>query len=175
MSVYSASFFNRPADQVARSLIGAVLCYRVAPRQIVRLPITETEAYMGPHDRACHAARGYTPRTKVLYEKAGTIYIYLIYGMFTMVNVVTGEAGYPAAVLIRGAGSYTGPGKLTRGLGISRNLNGRMLGRRSGLWILSGKKVPDIHIQTTPRINVPYAGEWADVPLRFVYKDSSLT
>ncbi len=141
--------------------------------KIERHIITETEAYMGPHDLACHASKGRTKRTETLYSEAGTIYVYLIYGMYELLNVVTSRKEYPAAVLIRGVGPYDGPGKLTRGLGITRSLNGRKLGRMTGLWIEEPKKETTVRIHRTPRIGVGYAKEWAKKRLRFVLTSSS--
>lgn len=121
------SFFKRPAEEVARELLGCTLCVKVEG-----IVIHETEAYVGPHDLANHASKGRTPRTDVMFRKAGTIYIYLIYGMYEMLNFVTGEVDYPAAVLIREVGEYTGPGKLTKALHITRAINGKMLEKRRG-------------------------------------------
>src|SRR5262245_30070402 len=87
-----AAFFDRPADKAVRDLIGCVLC-RQLPDSIERLIITETEAYLGAHDLACHASKGRTPRTEIMFGPAGTIYVYLIYGMHKMLNVVTGAVG----------------------------------------------------------------------------------
>lgn len=159
------AFFNRPADEVARDLLGAYLCVRIA-RDVIRLPITETEAYLGPHDKACHSSRGRTKRTEVMYGDAGTIYVYFIYGMYYMLNIVTGEKEYPAAVLIRGAGPYDGPGKLTRALGIDLSCNGALLSSERGVWIEAGET--PVRIAVTPRIGVAYAGAWAKRKLRFV-------
>jgi DNA-3-methyladenine glycosylase len=165
-------FFNRSADIVARELIGCHLCVNISDStNIERLAIHETEAYMGPHDLACHSSKGKTKRTEVLFQEAGTIYVYLIYGMYSMLNIVTGAEGYPAAVLVRGAGVYDGPGKLTKALKITRDKNGLQLGRNTGIWIerqLHGRKF--LKIQTTPRIGVAYAQGWAQKKLRFVLK-----
>jgi DNA-3-methyladenine glycosylase len=110
--VLDPAFFARAADIVARDLLGRTLVRRTKGKRIA-LTITETEAYMGPHDLACHAARGRTPRTEVMYGPPGSLYIYFVYGLHWMLNVVTREEGYPAAVLIRAAGKITGPARLT--------------------------------------------------------------
>jgi len=102
VAVLKKSFFSRSADVVARELLGKALCVRLGVGTIERLVIHETEAYMGPDDLACHASKGRTKRTEVMYGEAGTIYVYLIYGMYEMLNFVTGDVGHPAAVLIRG-------------------------------------------------------------------------
>lgn len=161
-------YFDRPADVVARALLGCTLCVKQG-RRTVRVVINETEAYMGSEDLACHAAKGRTPRTEIMFREAGTIYVYLVYGMYDMLNVVTGPRGHPAAVLIRGAGQYDGPGKLTKALNITRAHNGASLGGQSGLWIETRKGTVDAtHINATPRIGVSYAREWADAKLRFI-------
>ena len=166
----SSTFFNRPAEVVARELLGCILCVK-KDGKVERHVITETEAYVGSHDLASHAAKGRTARTEVMFAKAGTIYVYLIYGVYEMLNIVTGEKDYPAAVLIRGAGPWDGPGKLTKALGITRDLNGQKLGQKNGLWVEEGPvKVAVDEIEITPRIGVAYAKEWADKELRFVLK-----
>lgn len=168
----SAKFFNRHAATVARELLGCVLCVRRGSR-VTRVPITETEAYIGPHDLASHASRGRTARTEVMFAPAGTIYVYLIYGMYEMLNIVTGKKDYPAAVLIRGIEGYPGPGKLTNALKIRRTLNGKLLGPKTGVWIEYGTQVSCRNISRTPRIGVAYAGDWAEKHLRFVLSRSS--
>jgi DNA-3-methyladenine glycosylase len=159
-------FFDRPADTVAQDLAGQRLVRRIGDKTIA-LTITETEAYLGPHDLACHAARGRTRRTEVLYAAPGTLYIYFVYGLHWMFNVVTGPEGYPAAVLIRGAGHISGPARLTRALAIDGSLHGRMADRATGLWFESGQARGEI--MATPRIGVDYAGpRWASHKLRFL-------
>lgn len=143
--------------------------------------ITEVEAYDGPQDKACHAHRGCTPRNAPMFGPAGHWYIYLIYGMYWMLNIVTGEEGYPAAVLIRGtcpesgrrAGDLNGPGKLTKSLGIHQAFNAKVATASTGLWIENrGVKIPSSKIQRTPRIGVDYAGAWAKKPYRFVLREN---
>lgn len=132
--------------------------------------ITETEAYTGENDRACHAFKGRTKRTEVLYGKAGHWYVYLIYGIYDMLNIVTEQEGFPSAVLIRGIEGYSGPGKLTKGLGITRVYNTLSAHKKTGLWIEDrGVSIESNNILITPRIGVEYAGEeWAMKPYRFV-------
>lgn len=132
--------------------------------------ITETEAYDGFEDLASHAAKGRTNRTEVMYGEPGRWYVYLIYGMYDMLNIVTGPVDYPSAVLIRGVSGIDGPGKLTRSLRISRAQNAMPAKKESGLWIEArGIVITPSEIQTTPRIGVAYAKEWAEKPWRFVY------
>lgn len=168
MAALDVSFFDRPADRVARDLLGSHLVART-PRGTRRLIVTETEAYLGAHDLACHGSRGMTARNATMFGPAGRWYVYLCYGLHWMLNIVTGPEGRPAAVLLRGAGEAVGPGRLTRALGIDRRLDGVAASRRSGLWLEpSGLIVPRRRIERTPRIGIGYAGEWADKPLRFV-------
>lgn len=163
-----ASFFDRPADRVARDLLGCRLAVRGADGAVTRHVVFETEAYLGAHDLACHGSKGMTARTAVMFGPAGLWYVYLCYGMHWMLNVVTGAEGVPAAVLIRGVGSHVGPGRLTRGLGIDKAFNGRPATRATGLWFEPGVAVSPRLIEKTPRIGVGYAGDWAAKPLRFV-------
>jgi DNA-3-methyladenine glycosylase len=161
------SFFDRPADQVARDLLGKALVRRIG-RTRQALTVTETEAYLGPHDLACHAARGRTARTEIMFGGPGTLYVYFVYGIHWMLNIVTGPVGYPAAVLIRSAGELTGPGKLTKALSITQDLNGKRADCATGLW-LEDRGGSSGRIMATPRIGVAYAGPiWARRKLRFV-------
>jgi DNA-3-methyladenine glycosylase len=172
--VLNAKFFARPALVVARELIGKVLVRRIDGRpgsrsNTLAAVITETEAYIGPHDLACHGSKGRTPRTEVMFGPGGCWYVYFIYGIHWMLNAVTDEVGHPSAVLIRGAGQWDGPAKLTKALAIDKGLNGQPAARSSGLWIEDrGLKVPRGRIQRTPRIGVDYAADWAAKPYRFV-------
>ena len=111
-------FYRRPCLEVARDLVGKVLVYGDK-----RLRISETEAYVGENDTACHANKGRTARTEVMYGKAGTAYVYLCYGIHWLLNIVTGEENEPEAVLIRACRDADGPGKLTKRLGITGELN----------------------------------------------------
>ena len=164
-----AAFFDRPADRVARDLLGQWLVVCGAGGRPQRHLVFETEAYLGAHDLACHGSKGLTKRNATMFGPAGRWYVYLCYGMHWMLNVVTGAEGVPAAVLIRGAGGHVGPGRLTRALGIDRAFDGAVAGPRSGLWFEeSGVAVPSRLVERTPRIGVGYAGPWAEKPLRFV-------
>lgn len=132
--------------------------------------ITEVEAYDGPNDLACHASRGRTKRTEVLFSQGGIWYVYLIYGMHEMLNLVTGPKDYPAALLIRGLEGVSGPGRLTRALNIDRRFNGLEAVPFTGLHIEDrGTKIPRGQIKITPRIGVDYAGPiWSQKPYRFL-------
>jgi DNA-3-methyladenine glycosylase len=169
--VLQPAFFDRPADAVARDLLGKLLVRRV-DRKRIAVRISETEAYLGPHDLACHAARGRTPRTEIMYGPPGTLYVYFVYGLHWMLNVVTGPQGYPAAVLIRAAGDLNGPARLTRRLAIDGALNGRGAEPPSGLWFESAASGG--RVIATPRIGVDYAGpRWSARKLRFLLAASA--
>ncbi len=168
------SFFTRDALEVAPSLLGKILCRRTGDGTIDRYTISETEAYRGEEDRACHASRGMTPRTSVMYEPGGILYMYLIYGMYWMMNIVTARAGDPQAVLIRGLREVNGPGRLTRALRIERSFNREALVDSPRIW-LEENQVPADYT-THPRIGIDYAGEyWRDVEWRFVLHENSLS
>src|SRR5659263_372164 len=106
--------------------------------------ITETEAYLGENDKACHASKGRTKRTEVMYLEGGHLYIYFVYGMHWMMNIVTGPGDNPQAVLIRGAASFTGPGRVTRNIGIDGSFNGEDLATSSRIWVEDKGYRPEI-------------------------------
>jgi DNA-3-methyladenine glycosylase len=166
------SYFNRSTLVVARSLLGKYLVRKNGVGTMVG-KIVEVEAYVGPHDLACHASKGRTLRTEVLFGPPGISYVYLIYGMYHCLNVVTEKADYPAAVLIRaveteGQELIDGPGRLCRAFSIDRSLNRIDMTARRHLWFEDrGVKVPQRKVGLFPRIGVDYAGPWADKPYRF--------
>jgi DNA-3-methyladenine glycosylase len=134
--------------------------------------IIEVEAYVGSEDKACHASKGRTRRTDVMFGPAGIAYVYLIYGMYHCLNVVTEREEFPAAVLIRAieldGKLIDGPGRLCRALQIDRNLNRADLTIRESLWFEDrGALVKRGNIEAHPRIGVDYAGAWAKKPWRF--------
>lgn len=162
--------YRRPAERVARELLGQTLCRRVAPRVVLRGRVVELEIYDGTDDRASHAHRGPTPRNAPMFEAGGVAYVYLVYGIHHCLNVVTGEAGRPGAILVRAAdvgvpGAARGPGKLAAHFAIDRRDDGVSLAGRS-LWFEHAPPVPDAAVLRTRRIGVDYAGAWADAPLR---------
>ena len=133
MSKLDFAFFHRPCLEVAQDLVGKILVHETE-NGTLRLRISETEAYCGADDTACHVSKGRTPRTEVFYADAGTLYVYLCYGMHWMLNIVTGSIEDPQAVLIRACVEAPGPGKLTKKLGITGQLNrGSIL--NGPLWI----------------------------------------
>lgn len=147
-------FYNMRATHAAPALLGKLLCVKHDGR-VYKFRITETECYFGEDDTACHAHRGKTERTKILYEKGGLAYVYLCYGIHCLLNIVTGEKDFPEAVLIRGVEGYQGPGKLTKAAGIDKSYNYENLLTSERLWIEDdGKKV---RYKKTPRIGIDYA------------------
>lgn len=172
--VLPRSYFDRPTLNVARSLMGKYLMRHTDQGMMAGL-IVEVEAYVGPEDRACHASRGRTARTDVLFGAPGIAYVYLIYGMYHCLNVVTERDGFPAAVLIRAvehleASSVLidGPGRVCRSFQIDRTLNRWDLTLGETLWLEDrGERITDADVITAPRIGVDYAGEWAAKPWRF--------
>lgn len=164
-------YFDRPTIDVARSLVGKYLIREQGDRAIAGR-IIEVEAYIGTEDKACHASKGRTARTDVLFGPPGHAYVYLCYGMYEMLNVVTEQEGFPAAILLRAVecdGSLIdGPGRLTRAFDIDRRLNRCDLTIGQSLWFEDrGEAVPTGVLKTHPRIGVDYAGEWANKPWRF--------
>ena len=167
MKLLDDRFFDRSAEEVAHDLIGCRLNWRSDDKSDSRI-ITETEAYTGPDDLASHAARGRTKRNEVMFGPSGTFYVYFVYGMHWMLNVVTGPVGYPAAVLIRGIEGIVGPGRLTKTLRINGNLNGRVANKEAGLWFSKPSRPMKHKVSRSSRIGVSYAGPiWSVKPYRF--------
>ena len=165
------AFFRQDAVKLARGLIGTVLVLRARGKEY-RARIVEVEAYVGTHDLAAHSSKGRTKRTEVLFGPAGRAYVYLIYGMYEMFNIVAGKKGSGQAVLIRAAeplgdwkADLSGPGKLTRALRITRSINGLDLSG-SSIFLLSDPGYRP-RIRRTRRVGVDYAKEWKDALLRF--------
>lgn len=177
----SKKFFDQPTIAVARGLLGKYIV-RKYRNKITALMITEVEAYDGPFDLASHGSRGRTPRSNIMFGESGIIYIFFIYGMHWMVNVVTGPKNYPAAVLLR-AGQYEdpnnknitivkGPGRLAKFLNVSDSLNGKKASKKSGIWFEDrGKKIKTSRIIAAKRIGVDYAGPiWSKKKYNFIVK-----
>ncbi|MBE6794247.1 MAG: DNA-3-methyladenine glycosylase [Ruminococcaceae bacterium] len=162
------TFFNRPCLEVANDLVGKVLVRKTEDGE-VRLRITETEAYCGEEDTACHAHKGKTKRTEVMYMKAGTIYVYLCYGMHWLLNIVTGEEDKPEAVLIRACEDFGGPAKLTKKLSITGDFNRKSITDCKEFYIEDDGFVCDI--QRDKRVGINYATEeYRDKLWRFIMK-----
>ena len=166
-------FYERPTLNVARDLLGKVLVHEVNGLRMAGR-IVETEAYVGEHDLACHAAKGRTRRTEVLFGPPGHAYVYLIYGMHFCFNVVTMPEGTAAAVLVRGVEPLqglqpelqtNGPGKLCRAMQITLQQN-RLDLLGSNLWIEDAPRIGPARVERGPRVGVDYSGEWAQKPYR---------
>ena len=177
MKILGRKFYARPTLTVAKDLLGCMLVRTIAGKE-VRALITETEAYIGQDDLASHASKGKTKRTELMYGRAGRAYVYMIYGMYYCLNIVTEKKDFPAAVLIRavkieGAGyeKTNGPGKLCRELKIDRELNGADMTQGEKIWIERGKKIAPEKIKASERIGVAYAGSSAQNPWRFTIPD----
>ncbi len=182
------TFYEQPTLQVAQQLLGKYLVRR-HPDGLTVGRIVETEAYIGTEDKACHASRGRTPRTEVMFGPPGYAYVYLIYGMYDCLNLVTEAADYPAAVLIRAVepregielmqarrgidkllNLTSGPGKLCRAFAIDRTLNGGDL--CGGVLYVEDRGEPSPSYVTQPRVGVDYADAWKHKPWRFLIRDS---
>jgi DNA-3-methyladenine glycosylase len=177
-------FFQQPTLDVAKSLLGKVLVRRLRGKNLAGM-IVETEAYVGPHDLACHASKGKTSRTSIMFQEGGCAYVYMIYGFYFCLNAVTESEDYPAAVLIRAVEPLdhvsvmktlrknpdrdtniaSGPGKLCMAMAIDKALNGTDLSGDT-LWI-EDRKLKIGRIAAGPRVGVDYAGEYKDKPWRF--------
>jgi len=170
------AFYRRGAEQVAPDLIGKILVHRTGGQRL-RARIVETEAYVGCHDLACHASKGRTRRTEVMFGPPGHAYVYFIYGMYEMLNFVCAPKGNAQAVLVRAAEpldgwetDLSGPGKLAREMKIRRSDNGVDLTGEELFVMEDGNS----HRRVIPgkRIGVDYAKEWKDQLLRFCDADS---
>ena len=185
--ILSRDFYDRDTEIVSRELLGAFLECDTDEGRASGV-IVETEAYIGEHDAACHAASGRTRRTEPLYGPAGNAYVYFIYGMHWCINAVTRAEGLPSAVLIRALEPLeglelmrlrrsrarsdrdltNGPGKLCAALGVDSRMNGLSLQRRPVV-IRAGEPVSDDDVEVTPRIGISVAAEW---PLRYFVRDN---
>jgi len=177
-------FYQRNTLDVAQDLLGCFLVRKIG-KKTFRGMITETEAYIGEDDLACHASKGRTPRTEMMYGDAGHAYVYMIYGMYHCLNIVTENKDYPAAVLIRGLASVRefkankseweeikdikldGPGKLCKFLKIDRKLNGWDITRGEKMWLEKGIKVRKSDIKSDKRIGIDYAKHCREYLWRF--------
>ena len=150
-------FFSRDCLEVAPELVGKVLACRQEDGQVLRLRICETEAYRGESDTACHASHGRTKRTEVLYMGPGTIYVYLCYGIHWLLNVITGQVDQPQGVLIRACAEAPGPGRLTKALGVTGELNRQDIVTSPVLWLEDdGFRCT---ILTDKRVGIGYAAQ----------------
>lgn len=160
-------FYCRPVLEVAPELLGKILCRKFPDGNIIRLKISEVEAYNGTSDRACHASKGRTPRTEVMFGEGGHVYVYFIYGIYWLLNIVTGGEGDASAVLIRGVEGISGPGKVGKLLHLDKSFYGENLLASERIWI-EGPSA-DCQYYATPRIGIGYAGEpWVAKPWRYI-------
>lgn len=151
---------------LAPNLLGKLLVRRFEDGRELCLTINEVEAYRGEEDKACHARFGKTERNAIMYHDGGVVYMFLIYGMYWMLNIVTGTADHPQAILIRGAGELNGPGKLTKALQLDKSFYGENLATSQRLWIEDASPVSSF--STSPRIGIDYASdEWCKKQWRF--------
>ena len=173
----SKEFYLCRAPELAPELLGKLLCRRIlrlsedgrVEEKTIKCRITETECYFGESDTACHASRGITPRTEVMYREGGVAYIYLCYGIHSLLNIVSGPEGFPEAVLLRGVEGYDGPGKLTKALGIDCSLNGASFTTSEDLWLEDDGY--SASYETGKRIGIDYATEeYRNILWRFTLK-----
>lgn len=162
-------FYKQHATELAPLLLGKLICRQIG-NKVIKCRITETECYFGENDTACHAHKGKTERTKIMYERGGKAYVYLCYGIHSLFNVVTGEKDFPEAVLIRGVEGFTGPGKLTKHLQIDRRLNGENLITSDKLWLEDDGF--EVKYKTDKRVGIDYATEeYRNILWRFILEE----
>ncbi len=179
-SSLSISFFRQDVLEVAPQLLGKIVQLKTKAGNRYFF-ITETEAYCGEEDMGCHCSKGRTTRTEIMYHAGGVYYVYLIYGMYWMLNIVTGKINQPQAVLIRGIkefdvttgkvfANYNGPGKTGKVLGINKSLYGTPVLQDNRIKILSHNfQGSTDKIKTAPRVGIDYAeDEWKNKPWRFI-------
>ncbi len=166
MTDFGADFFLQDALVVAPKLLGCRLTVGGT-----ELTITETEAYLGESDTACHAHHGRTRRTEMLYRRGGHVYVYLCYGIHSLLNIITGQEGEPQGVLIRCCEDAEGPGKLTKALGIDLSFNGLDILNTDRIHLWKGKPCA---FETAPRVGIDYASPEDKMrPWRFIRKGES--
>jgi DNA-3-methyladenine glycosylase len=166
---FPRDFFTRDVLEVAPALLGKYLVRRFDNGDVKKYLITETEAYRGTEDMACHASKGRTARTEIMFQEGGRVYVYLIYGMYWMLNFVTGSEGDASAVLIRGLEGFSGPGKVGRELHLDQSFYSENLFLSKRLWVEESGINPEYIC--LPRVGINYAGEpWINKPWRFVIK-----
>ena len=157
MSRLTCDFYKQDSITVAEKLLNKSLvrCWDIGTKSYYK--ITETEAYLGEEDLACHASKGRTKRTEVMYYEGGHIYVYIIYGIYWMLNVLKGSENQPQAVLIRGIGNIIGSGKVGRELKIDKSFYGENLLISNRIWI---EDSPDVNnFKVKPRIGIDFAGD----------------
>ena len=167
MNYINKDFFLRDVLEVAPDLLGKTLVRKFDDGTIKKYIITETEAYRGEEDLACHASKGRTKRTDVMYQNGGIIYVYLIYGMYWMLNFVCQKENIPQAVLIRGLNEINGPGKVGKELKLNKEFNYKDISIKNNLYIIDNDT--KINITAKTRVGIDYAGEvWKNKLWRFI-------
>lgn len=167
MKKLDAEFFDRDCLVVAPDLIGKILVHRFPDGTELRERITETEAYRGEEDKACHASKGRTKRSEILWRESGIIYVYICYGTNHLINIITGEKEHPQGVLLRAGETHVGPGRLTKYLQITKALNGQSIVNNPEIYIEDDGQFFTWH--TEKRVGIDYAGEiWKNKPWRWV-------
>ncbi len=160
-------YFLKDVLEIAPDLLGKVLVRQFESGAEERWLITETEAYKGEEDEACHARKGRTQRTEIMYAQGGHVYVYLIYGMYWMLNIVTGPKDDPQAVLIRGLKNISGPGRVGKALMLDKSFYGEDVVLSDRIWIENQNK--SVVYEQMPRVGIDYAPEeWRLKPWRFV-------
>ena len=163
----SSAFFQQDALVLAPLFLGKKIHRKQGSLTSV-YTITEVEVYRGEEDSACHACKGRTARTEMMYQAGGVLYVYLIYGMHWMLNIVTGPADHPQAILIRGVEGVSGPGRVGKVLGVDKGFTGEPLCFSERIWLEEGDAVLNYH--TSPRIGIDYATEEFRLkPWRYTY------
>ncbi|MDE6780780.1 MAG: DNA-3-methyladenine glycosylase [Ruminococcus sp.] len=163
----TGEFFDRDCLEVAPELVGKILVRRLPSGEELRERISETEAYRGEEDKACHASKGRTKRTEILYGESGKIYVYLCYGMHWLMNITTGQLNQPQCVLIRAGKVHKGPAKLTKYMQIDGSFNNGEICGSPNIWIEDDGFTPEI--KTVPRVGIDYAGDyWKNIEWRFM-------
>lgn len=154
----SREFYIRDVLEVAPDLIGKMMVVRLPDNTFGKFRVNEVEAYRGIDDKACHASKGRTKRTEIMFHEGGKLYVYMIYGMYWMLNIVTGKEDDPMAVLIRGVENLNGPGKITKSFGIDSTYYGEDVCVSTRIWFEDDGAVS--HYKTGSRIGIDYAGEY---------------
>jgi len=170
-------FYLCSAPELAPKLLGKLLCRKIIftdankthQEKIIKLRITETECYFGESDTACHASKGRTKRTEIMYHEGGVAYVYLCYGIHSLINVVSGPENSPEAVLLRGVEGFDGPGKLTKAMNIDTSLNGHSFISSDEIWIEDDNT--SVAYDVGKRIGIDYATEeYRNILWRFTVK-----
>lgn len=168
MMRFGRNYFMQDVLEVAPQLLGSDIVI-VKDAVLSRYTIVEVEAYRGEEDMACHASKGRTRRTEIMYHTGGHIYVYLIYGMYWMLNIVTGEKDNPQAILIRGVINCSGPGRVGKLLGIDKTYYGEDLTCSNKIWIEKHLEISSNNMVRKSRVGIDYAREeWKNKNWRYI-------